>query len=194
MARQPALLTAQRFCAILSWLTQVSSGRTYYLGLGSRFHNLPKTNSTHDCVARKGGWTTGSGHRKRPNRLHLPPGDASALGSCSSSHVALPGYHSPNLVLGGAPSWSTNPSGHVMITATDLKHNERPEVILKTLGNIHTQQMLGNPGEPEGADWATNPVTLHWCRDQDLSSTEVCRLTYTSSNTCLPVNRSKKIP
>ena len=194
MARQPALLTAQRFCAILSWLVQVSSGRTYNIGLGRRCQNLPKTYSTHDCVARKGGWTTGSGHRKRPNRLHLPPGDASALGSCSSSHVALPGYHSPNLVLGGAPSWSTNPSGHMMITATDLKHNERPEAFLKTLGNIHTQRMLGNPGEPEGADWATNPVTLHWCRDQDVSSTEVCRLTYTSSNTCLPVNRSKKIP
>ena len=172
--------------AFLGWPSPAGSGSTYLLGLGRSWKRLPQSKShTHDRVARKGGRSAGSGQRKQPSGKYLPLGDLSASATSAFRQSALPGYHSPNLVLGGAPLRSHNPSGQMMITANDLLR--RPEPFLKTLGHIHTQRMLGIPGLPEGADWAINPVTLHWCRDQDSVSTEVCMVTYTSRNTCLPV-------
>ena len=136
-----------------------------------------------------GAYSTGASGSGLPEVFSCSPGRGHPSGTAGAKAPgALTGtlartvrlrFHSSNLVLGGASARFNYSLGPVMITANDL--SQRPDLVslrglLRTEGRTHTQhEMLGHPGEPEGAGWATNPSTLHWCRDQDCA--RVCVLT-----------------
>ena len=146
-------------------------------GLGKRLQNLPKSNYTF-CAGRKAGRNedTLPGLLPALPALFLGGVVGSLAGSLrlEGNSDFRPRYHSSYLELGDPSAQKQTPSSPLMITATDLLPVGLDLVSLRTEGYKHTQQkMLGHPGQPEGANWLHTPVTLHWCRDQDLCA-EMC--------------------
>ena len=152
------------------------------------FQNIPKT-CVHTFRAVRKDSRTPEAHRGPPLPAHRSPGGATGTGA-PGLPVVLPGsrptggspsttaghrppvvrlrFYPSYLVLGGSSSARIHKTlSPGMITAKDLSPG-LPGLILRAEGYIHTQQkLLGNPGKPEGANWAISSITLHWCRDQD---------------------------
>ena len=145
-----------------------------HLGLGRTLLRVPlfNLNYQHLCAGRK--------TRRSPLTFPvlepgpLPPGRESYFTGTGAGCTGFrQRYHSSSLGLGGALVLGIAPISSVMITATDPLPGP-VEPILRTEGSKLTQPLkLRFPGLPEGAYWAQNPVSLHWCRDQD-ACIEMC--------------------
>ena len=146
-----------------------STGLATSLGLGCRLQNLPRNTCLHFQAARKGGRNQNPCNPLQASIFRSPGGSKDPQEGVGSRN--RPRYHSSNLVLGGASAWSLT-LGSLMITAND------PCIYLHSGSKVsenhwkHTNPTnVGVLSYQKGLTGPKNPVTLHWCRDQD---TDVC--------------------